>query len=352
MAEKIPLVLNGGGVEQLQSTDTFAVGASNILINGGFDFFQRQVPGTLTSRADDTYGPDRWVVLTQTAAVQVAQIGGTEAPCAGQLKQNQASAQRMGLAQIVEYSNSMPMRGRNIIFQGKLNCSSEQAIRYAVVEWTDTADTVTSDIVDDWTDTTYESGNFFIAGLNIVAVGSVTPAAVGYTTFSITGSVSAACNNLIVFIWTEGTAAQDVTLSVSSAGLYPGTILQSWNPRPIGLELFLCQRYYEKSYNVATAPGTALGPGPSIRIIINANTAYYGEKYYLVPKRVSTTPTIYSLYSGNSGVIAEYNPSVVWVADRDVIVSGPSQIGWGNLACAGLTANNTMRYHWACDAEL
>ncbi|MFA5378871.1 MAG: hypothetical protein WC455_24170 [Dehalococcoidia bacterium] len=350
MAEKIPLVLNGGGVEQLQSTDTLAVAANNILINGGFDFFQRQAPSILTSRADDTYGPDRWVVLTQTASVQTVQIGGTESPNAGQIKQNQASAQRMGLAQIVEYSNSMPMRGRNIIFQGKLSCSSEQAIRYAVVEWTDTADTVTSDIVDDWTDTTYESGSFFIAGLNIVAVGSVTPGAVGYTPFSITGSVSAACNNLIVFIWTEGTAAQDVTLNFSSVGLYPGTILQSWNPRPIGQEMQLCQRYYERSGSLVHAPGVG---SQNYEFEIKTAAKFYTPiLLWTVPKRTSSpTVTIYSVDTDTAGYFAEHGAGFAYIADRVAAVGATSYL-YAMLGSASMTPDNYVWFHFTSEAEL
>lgn len=41
---------------------------SNSIINGGFDFFQRQPPGTATaySASDDVYAPDRWYTLCET----------------------------------------------------------------------------------------------------------------------------------------------------------------------------------------------------------------------------------------------------------------------------------------------
>ena len=48
----------------------------NLLINGGFDFFQRTAPGTPTSRSDDTYGPDRWYHLNQANPVNVERIAG------------------------------------------------------------------------------------------------------------------------------------------------------------------------------------------------------------------------------------------------------------------------------------
>src|SRR5689334_7601271 len=47
--------------------DSLYIGATggtlqNCLINGGFDFAQRQDPATLTTIAIDNYGPDRWRV--------------------------------------------------------------------------------------------------------------------------------------------------------------------------------------------------------------------------------------------------------------------------------------------------
>ena len=50
-----------------------------------------------------------------------------------------------------------------------------------------------------------------------------------------------------------------------------GTIMTGVEERPFGVELQLCQRYYTKSYNISTIPGTAAQEG-AISIYIGAAT--------------------------------------------------------------------------------
>ena len=213
---------------------------------------------TLTARNDDSYGPDRWIVLTQTAAVQCQRIAGTSYSVNQlRLKQHQAAAQRMGILQIVEAADSKQLRGQDVCFQAQVTCSANQTIRAAILEWTGAGDSVTSDVVRDWTSGTYTPNNFFLAsGLAVTQVSLVLPSPGMVTTITVKATVGTSCNNLLVFIWTEGTAAQNVTLDVAEAGLYLGQATRLWQPRPIAEELELCQRYYEKSYALDVAPGT------------------------------------------------------------------------------------------------
>jgi hypothetical protein len=77
---------------------------------------------------------------------------------------------------------------------------------------------------------------------------------------------------------TSGAWANSNLIGVTGASQYPTTtsggymcwtgvqLEQNYQPtpfeqRPIGVELALCQRYYEKSYDIATAPGTSTGVG-------------------------------------------------------------------------------------------
>lgn len=111
-----------------------------------------------------------------------------------------------------------------------------------------TADTVTSDVVNSWTNGTFTAGQVFLgSGLTFAGVGALTPAAARLTDFELVVDVSASCNNLIVLIWTEGTAAQNVTLD-HAWNLLPGDwSAGSWpyvNPRHTGLEKELCRYYY------------------------------------------------------------------------------------------------------------
>jgi hypothetical protein len=327
------------------------------LINGGFDFFQRQTPATLTSRTDDTYGPDRWAVLTQSNSVQVARIAGA-AYSAWQcrMKQHQTLAQRMGLLQIVEYNNSKSLRDGIVGFQATLTSSVTQTVRYAVLEWTGTADTVTSDVVNSWTSVLYTPGNFFLgSNLVVTAIGSTVLTAGVATDVRLSGTISALCNNAIVFIWTENVVAKDTTLDVAEVGLYPqaADYEQDWKPRFYGDELALCQRYYEKSYNVDIAPATATRTGAFGSC---SRDAWWVENFmvrYATTKRISVSPTLYSPYNGEAGHSGEYNTVQVFNANRALQIIEVGMNGFGIASGAGdFNIYDVQWFQWIADAEL
>lgn len=291
------------------------IAGSNLLINGGFEFFQRQTPGTATDRGDAAFGPDRWLVLRQSNNIDCERsTGDTNSRFAVKLTQKNASAQRIGLAQIVESFASVPQRSRSTRFQCRVKCSLSQAIRCAVLEWTGTADTsITRDVVNDWTSSDYTDGaSKFFVDTNYTPLGNaaVTPSAATWTDLAVDVTPSSSCNNLVVFVWTEGTLAGTTnTLEICQGGLYDGTVARNWLPRPYAKELLLCQRYFEKTLPVDTAPADStnvaawIGTGLSV-------SANYVPVVYRGTKRVAPTVTYYSsarTASPPAGVWQYYN---------------------------------------------
>ena len=229
-------------------------GIKNRLINGGFRLFQRD-GGVSTARSDDTYGPDRWNVLTQTAPINTSQQSDQEdgQPYSLRMTQNQVSAQRMGIEQIIESVNCRDLRGQSVVLSGRLRCSSSQAIRYAVLEWTGTSDSVTSDVVNSWTNATFTAGQFFNAtSITVAAVASLTPSANTWTDFSLSAAISSSASNLIAIIWTEGTAAQNVTLDLGKVQLEKGSTATEFEFVPYQTELARCLRYLWQRTTVGT----------------------------------------------------------------------------------------------------
>lgn len=253
----------------------------NLLINGGMDVFARtSTPGTDVSQADDTYAMDRWYVLVQTASINAKRSTGNVAANACTLTQDEAGAQRFGLAQIVENYLSKPVRSQNVSLSLAAKISNSQALRYAILEWTGTADSVTSDVVNDWTSATYTAGNFFLAAsLTIAAVGAITPSAATWTTIQLDAAISASCNNLIVLVWTEGTAAQNVTLELSEFVLGLSPLPTVYSPRTISEEQLLCERYF-----AVLGDGMTGGWDSATQVRIGAR--------YRVPMRSSVAPTL------------------------------------------------------------
>jgi hypothetical protein len=335
---------------QLPTASVFDNPLRNYLVNGGFRFWQRQAPTVAATRADDTYGADRWYILTQSNPITtVRTTGDTTSRYACRLTQSNASAQRIGQAQIIEASESIPMRGMPFRFQLKLNTSDARAIRYAVLEWSGTADAVTSDVVNDWTSTDYSAGGFFnSATLLVNQVGGIgTDAAVwGYT--ALGGVISSTCNNIIVIVWTEATAAQNVTVDIAEIGFYFGQDPKEWQPLPEHTELILCQRRYCKTFDIDVAPVQAIGSVTSAGVLACEVAGTGAEVTWNYPVSMAGTPTITSFNPtqanadwrrGDNGADGTFGASSVGVSSA-------------LLGVSSATDNNSYRIHLTAEIEL
>jgi hypothetical protein len=191
-----------------------------------------------------------------------------------------------------------------------------------VLEWTGTADSVTSDVVNSWTNSTFTAGNFFLgANLTVAGVGTITPSANTLTDFDLVVDVSSSCNNLIVFMWTEGTAAQNVTLDLAWALLSGDWSASVWpyvRPRHAQQELALCQRYYEElRFDLTSLPTYARGSSAFI-------TDTYAWINFNTTKRVSPTVAgaTYNNISGGTTVATIHGVRFGGSATGDASITG------------------------------
>lgn len=231
----------------------------NELINGGFSLNSRGAisPGATASYSDDSYSLDQWIILTQTGSVTDARSVAAPGASAGggfsgQINQAQVTAQRFGRAQIIEGYVSHQYRSVPLRFQGQIRITNSQPVRFAILEWTGTNDAPTSDVVNDWTSSTYTPGNFFLASnLTVTVTDHITPAANTWTPFSITGTPGGV-NNLIVFVWTEGTVAQNVQLNMAQCMLVSGIDPVPWVDPDPAVESIRAQRFLKVFYSANT----------------------------------------------------------------------------------------------------
>lgn len=330
----------------------------NLVINGGMDFFQRQVPGSATARSDDTYGPDRFYLLTQTASVNCERVvsGLSTSVYSAKLTQNQALAQRMGLAQIIPYTNSLPMRNRVVRSQWRISVTNSQPIRCAILESTGILDVPVSDVVNDWTSGTYTSGNFFLGtSLTVTAVASITPAANTPTDLFVTGILSDSAKNIILMVWTEGTAAQNFVLYLAEVGLYDTAIARPWMPRHLSIERSMCEyRFCKGAYEIDAAPGTS--SVTSIITAVPSNTIVNQQFYNYVPfpVRMAGIPAV-NMYGYSGGASKVSNGSGTDLAANSGTPSNISSFGFVPYNNSGGTVTTTLSvvlYHFTAEKEL
>lgn len=114
----------------------------------------------------------------------------------------------------------------------------------------------------------------------------------------------------------------------------------------IANEIQLCQRYYEKSYNLDTAPGTVDGDG--MRRFRTASAHFCDTVYFQVRKRVNPTGTYYSPATGASGNIGNKTTA----SDSAVSVGLASEAALATNGGVGASVGDQFQYHWTADAEL
>jgi len=91
------------------------------------------------------------------------------------------------------------------------------------------------------------------------------------------------------------------TFYITGVQLEKGSTATSFDYLPYGTELALCQRYFEKSYNMSVAPGAGSGGSGSMSIVCCGNTnRAFGNAVFKTSKRADPTVTFYST-DGTSG---------------------------------------------------
>jgi hypothetical protein len=219
----------------------------------------------LASTADGAYtGFDQWLALTQSNPVTPSALTNVEdgTPYMMRITQANASAQRFGLIQWIESANCIDLRGQSVFLTARVRMSASTTLRVAVVEWGGVADTITKDVVNDWTSGTFTPGNFFKSTTTtIVATGSVALTANTLASIALSGTVSGSMNNLAVFFWTDSTQAQNVTLDVGKVDLRRSLVSSAFEARSYQEELALCMRYFQKFGAFVGSSGWLAGSG-------------------------------------------------------------------------------------------
>lgn len=146
---------------------------------------------------------------------------------------------------------------------------------------------------------------------------------------------------------------QSAIVDFAGLQLEEGAVSTPYEFRSDPLELSLCLRYYEKSYNLGVFPGTADRNGSYRCSIVNGFFFSAGTIAFAVQKRATPAISVYAARDGTAGAGSEVNNSGVFVANRNVT---PSNMGTSRFQTGsnngGAAAGNTIEFQWTADAEL
>jgi hypothetical protein len=316
---------------------------ANALMNGDFMVAQRgtSITAATTPYAnnDDAYVLDRWYILSDgNDAIDVTQ-NTADAPFAGGYciaLDVETVNKKFGIAQIIEKQNLNGLLGQTVTLSFKAKVSSTTKldnVKCAIVAWSGTADTVTSDIVSAWG----------AEGTNPTLIANATyenvPANLGVTTswrtFTVTAAVdTASANNVIVFIWSDVT---DTTLGdflyVTDVKLEAGSVATPYQREPFSTALLRCQRYFIGAVDTSGLAWHDLGYVYASSV--GAGGSFIQRILFRVPMRSSPTVTIYGTFvTSNSNQPTAYPTTNQLMFDCTAIVAGSaisraaSNTGW------------------------
>ena len=203
--------------------------------------------------------------------------------------------------------------------------------------WEQKSVTIAGDTTGTWTGATNGNGVNVRFGLGSGSTFSATAGAWG------AGNIVQATGNVSV-VGTNG-----ATFYITGVQLEVGSTATSFDYRPYGTELALCQRYFETSYDIGTAVGTVTNTGCIAAVAYNtsANRPFLYTNFK-VNKRSSPTITPYNPFTGASGSMnGPSNAST----NSTVYYGGTSSTNF-YAATGGATSNGDYYQHWTASAEL
>jgi hypothetical protein len=135
--------------------------------------------------------------------------------------------------------------------------------------------------------------------------------------------------------------------AITGVQLEVGNTPTPFEHRPFGVELSMCQRYYEKSFPYATAPaqnvGSALGAAYATGQVLNQ--AFSTAVTFAASKRSAPTITTYAPDAASAN----------WSTNTTTPTASTANIGDSGFALLGnvtVTAGNGYSIHWQANAEL
>jgi hypothetical protein len=142
----------------------------------------------------------------------------------------------------------------------------------------------------------------------------------------------------------------DNNIYITGTQLELGSKATEFEWRPLSVELKLCERYFEKSYNldsnVASNPNYSGSWGVTP---CRSGTDYREDVRFRTRKRAAPTLTFYSPENGTSGKIRNVTAgSNVTFAIVDIGETGAADHNWGSATVDG----NRYQAHYTADAEL
>lgn len=311
----------------------------NALYNGDFRIAQR---GTSFSSLSSVYTLDRWFI-SQYGAVGNGTLSQIQSGLANfsnalQLATTSTTNGNWWLTQSLETRDVVRFQGQpvTVSFWYRIPTSFTASWGAGLI-WSTATDT----LLKDWSITYTSAGSLSLTNTT------------AWTYGSFTGFVPLTAQSLAIQFTSYNNVVNGAQIQITGVQLEKGLVATPFEVRPYGVELQLCQRYYEQSYEIGTAPGAPTSIGMYVLSgSSDGNPRTYATVKYAVPKRIVVTPTFYTS-TGTLGSWNYYQNGTTSTSAVSMYGSGPSTTSFAtyqNVTTAWAACNVTG--HWVANAEL
>jgi len=321
-------------------------GFKNRLINGLMTTDQRNAAASQTFTAGGAlaYSVDRWYGYCTGANVTGQQVAGSTTPTNTQFRYRftgAASVTAVGFGQRIEQKNSYDLAGSTCMLSADLAISAT----LTTVTWTASYATTTADTF----------GTLASPTVTQIATGTFTVSAT-VTNFTTSIAVPAAATTGIQIVFTVGALTAGLTWTIGNVQLEKGSTATSFDYRPYGTELALCQRYFEKSYQQSVAAG-ASGQGNTGQTLYigTGNTVGSGDKLpnttFMVTKRTAPTVNTWSP-NGTASTLANMAGTDLTANSCTPNVANDRSFFAYNATSSVTGSSGCVQFQWSASAEL
>lgn len=318
------------------------LGFRNVLINGDFKVWQRTTSSAITAASTTSYYADRWACYKSasggTISRQTAGLEGFQYCARLQRDSGQTAVGSLNIYQSIETVNSIPLAGKTVTISLWARAGanfSGSSMNVGINTGTGTDQNIY----------TGYTGN--ISQLNAYQTITTT-----WTRYSFSTVLSASATEVGVFVAfiPTGTAGANDYIEITGVQLEQNYQPTPFEQRPIGVELALCQRYYEKSNGICQVTSGATGFG--------GNT-YWGWQSYKVEKRIALNigssfakgVVTVAATDGGSNYITYWKAATQYYSVAINFETWTTQ-GFAINHTGGQTDAGMARFYWFADAEL
>lgn len=343
-------------------------GFKNRIINGAMVIDQRNAGASVTPTSGQL-SLDRWkFFLSQTSKFSTQQNAGSVTPPAGFAKYlgvTSLSAYTVGasenfcLLQTFESSNVYDFawgtaNAKPVTLSFWVYSSLTGTFGGAVRNWAYTYSypfTYTISSANTWTFITVNitaptAGTWVMDASNNGAIELLFSLGTG-ATVSGTAGAWASANYQSATGATSVVGTNGATFYITGVQLEKGSTATSFDYRPYGTELALCQRYFEKSYNQDVVPGVAsFTPGFASSTASSAAPTQANGCSFKVTKRANPTCVSYNAVTGASGSAYRVSDG----ANVAITLTSPGYSGIGYIDFA--SNSNGYYWHFTASSEL